>query len=139
MSGLLGSVSQHHHTFHVLLTEHATVYSKLRQCILVMSSAFVTGNKRSTAGQLEALTETLHEAHMRELDIQERHLRLEEKQLKFQHEQWVRRQSEPVFTRVPRNESNAGFHFVYANEDEDAAEPDLHVMQPARVLKPHEF
>ncbi len=99
---------------------------------------FVTGNKRSAARQLEALTETLRKACMRELDLQEHRLRLEEEQLKFQHEQWARRQAEPVFARVPRNKTNEGFHFVYADEDA-GAEPDLHVMQPARVLKPHKF
>ncbi len=81
---------------------------------------------------------------MRELDLQERHLQLEEEQLKFQHEQWARRNAEPVFANVPCNESAQGVRFVYAQDEgnEQAAEPDLHVLQPARmerILKHHEM
>ncbi len=124
---------------HILRSAVGTMKLNLLICVaFIWVLLFVTGSKRSAAGQLEALTETLHEARMRELDLQERRLRLEEEQLKFQYEQWAWRQSEPVFARVPQNETTEGFRFVYANE-EAGAEPDLHVMQPACVLKPHEF
>ncbi len=81
------------------------------------------------------------EAHMRELDLQERRLKLEEDQL--QHEQWERRNAEPVFANVHCNEIAHDVPLVYAREEVNVqAEPDLYVMQPAtlqRVLKPHEL
>ena len=80
---------------------------------------------------LKALTETIREARMRELDLQERCLKLEEEQLKFQREQWARHNAEPVFASMPRNE--ADIRLVYHNEANEQAEPDLHVLQPARM------
>ena len=78
---------------------------------------------------------------MRELDLQERRLKLEEDKLRFEREQWERCNPEPVFMR--RNEAADNVQFVYARDEENApAEPDLHVLQPARmerVLKPHEL
>ncbi len=68
---------------------------------------------------------------MRELDLQERRLKLEEEQLKFQCEQWARRNAEPVFASMPRNEADV--RLVYHNEANEQVEPDLHVLQPARM------
>ncbi len=107
----------------------------------LMNCALCAGNRRSAAGHLEALTETIREAHMRELDLPERRLKLEEDQLHFQREQWERHNAEPVFANVPRDRVGHDVPFVYACEEVNA-EPDLHVLQPAameRVLKPHEL
>ncbi len=49
----------------------------------------VTRNRRSVAGNFDALTSTLREARMRELDMEERHLKLEEDRLKFEREKWL--------------------------------------------------
>ncbi len=92
-----------------------------------------TGNRRSAAGHLEALTETIREAHMRELDLQERHLKLEEEQLKFQCEQWARQNAEPVF--APRNKAANEVRFVYAHDECVQGEPDLHVLQPLQRVE----
>ncbi len=103
----------------------------------------VSGNRRSATGHLEALTETIREARMRELDMQERCLKLEEDQLCFQREQWERQNAEPVFANIHCNEIVHDVLLVYACEEVNVqAEPDLHVMQPAtlqHVLKPHEL
>ena len=76
---------------------------------------------------------------MRELDLQERCLKLEEEQLKFQREQWARRNEEPVF--APRNQVADQVRFMYARDDHiGQGEPDLHVLQPVeRVLKHDEL
>ncbi len=76
---------------------------------------------------------------MRELDLQERCLKLEEEQLKFQCEQWARRNAEPVF--APRNEAADQVCFVYEHDEVAPGEPDLHVLQllQHRILKHDEL
>ncbi len=55
-------------------------------------SFFVSGNRRSTAGNFEYLTETLREARMRELALEERKIKLEEDKLQFEREKWAKEQ-----------------------------------------------
>ncbi len=76
---------------------------------------------------------------MRELDLQERCLKLEEEQLQFQCEQWARRNAEPVF--APRNEAATAMRFMYEHDEVAPGEPDLHILQPMqhRILKPDEL
>ncbi len=53
-----------------------------------------SGNRCSAASNFEFLNETLREARLCELAIEERKLKLEEDRLKFEHEKWHRHQHE---------------------------------------------
>ncbi len=57
-------------------------------CSLAQDMPFITGNRRSAAGNFEFLNETLREAKLWEIALEERKVKLEEDQFKFECEKW---------------------------------------------------
>ena len=60
--------------------------------VCVKKGCFLVGNRRSVAGNFDALTATLRESHMKELELEECHLKLKEEKLKFECEKWLQQQ-----------------------------------------------
>ncbi len=110
---------------------------------------FVSGNRRSTAGNFEFLTETLREARMRELALEERKLKLEEDRLQFECEKWAKEQhqqeQQQQHQQLPAHQHGA-HQYVSSDEEAsavvqsihyfaaDATDPQPHLAANERVL-----
>ncbi len=59
-------------------------------CVYCVTIAimFGSGNRRSAASNFEFLNETLCEAKLREIAVEERKIKLEEDKLKFERKNW---------------------------------------------------
>ncbi len=87
----------------------------------------LAGNRCSVAGNFDMLTSTLHEAKMRELALEERHLKLEEDKLKFECKKWLQEHGK-------HNNSNAQQQRQYPDVHDESHVCSLQPLQPVHYF-----